>query len=109
MCNLYSLTMGQQAIRELIWATRDGTGNLPSLPAIFPDYPAPVVSTAGDGARELVMMRWGMPGPANRCLVPATSSCEYEDTKPRKTRSWFPLDESQRIKSHRGGTGGTRN
>jgi hypothetical protein len=24
-------------------------------------------------------------GPANRCIVPATSFCEYADTKPRKT------------------------
>jgi putative SOS response-associated peptidase YedK len=56
------------------------------------------------------MARWGMPGPPqyggapvtnirnlssphwrgwlgkrNRCIVPATSFCEYADTKPRKT------------------------
>ncbi len=41
MCNLYSLTAGQQAIRELARATRDTTGNLPPMPGIFPDYPAP--------------------------------------------------------------------
>ena len=28
-------------------------------------------------------------GPKNRCLVPFTSFCEYADTKPRKTPTWF--------------------
>lgn len=37
MCNLYSLTKGQAAIRELARAMRDTTGNLPPLPGIFPD------------------------------------------------------------------------
>ena len=30
MCNLYSMTKGQQAIRELAHAMRDTTGNLPT-------------------------------------------------------------------------------
>mgnify|MGYP003144528854 FL=1 len=37
MCNLYSLTKGQQAIREIFRVVHDRTGNLPSLPGIFPD------------------------------------------------------------------------
>jgi putative SOS response-associated peptidase YedK len=115
MCNLYSMTKGQQAIRELTRALQDRTGNLPLLPAIFPDQQAPVVRE-GAGGRELVAMRWGLPGPAHmgsrpvtnirnlasphwrawlkpeyRCLVPATSFCEYEDTQPRKTPVWFAL------------------
>ncbi len=61
MCNLYSMTKGQQAIRDLARAMRDTTGNLPSLPGIFPDYPAPIVRNAIDGVRELAMVRWGMP------------------------------------------------
>lgn len=36
MCNLFSMTKGQQAIRELAGAMRDTTGNLPMLPGIFP-------------------------------------------------------------------------
>lgn len=119
MCNLYSLTKGQQAIREFTQATLDLTGNLAPLPGIFPDYMAPVVRN-GDGGRELVMMRWGMPsppqyggppvtnirntrsphwrrwlGPESRCLVPFTSFCEYEDTQPKKTPVWFSGDESR--------------
>ncbi len=120
MCNLYSVTKGQQAIREFTQAALDTTGNLPSMPAIFPDGMAPVVRNTSDGGRELTMMRWGMPGPpqfagapitnirntasphwrrwlgpANRCLVPATSFSEWEDTKPKKTPVWFALDESR--------------
>jgi hypothetical protein len=45
MCNLYSLTKGQQAIRELARAMSDRTGNLPLMPGIYPDYRAPVVRT----------------------------------------------------------------
>ena len=108
MCNLYSLTKGQAAIRELTRAMRDATGNLPPLPGIFPDHPAPIVRTGTDGGRELVTARWGMPspafalkgrkvdkgvtnirnvasphwrrwlGPASRCVVPFTSFSEND-------------------------------
>jgi len=43
LCNLYSLTKGQQAIREWAGVMNDRTGNLPPLPDIFPDYAAPIV------------------------------------------------------------------
>jgi hypothetical protein len=36
MCSLYSITKGQQAIRDLAGAMRDLTGNLPMLPGVFP-------------------------------------------------------------------------
>ena len=64
MCNLYSLTKSQDAIRRITKAMRDRTGNLPQLPGIFPDYEAPIVRTAEDGERELLLARWGMPSPA---------------------------------------------
>ena len=41
----------------------DNVGNIPSLPAIFPNGRAPVVRTRPDGTRELLMMRWGFPPP----------------------------------------------
>src|SRR5580704_16577267 len=63
MFNLYSITKGQQAIRDLAGAMRDLTGNLPLLPGVFPDYSAPIVRTATDGVRELALARWGMPSP----------------------------------------------
>ncbi|WP_445488555.1 SOS response-associated peptidase [Rhodopseudomonas sp. RCAM05734] len=60
MCNLYSMTKNQAAIRNLFRVDRDSTGNLPSMPGIYPDYPAPIVRNAG-GGRELALARWGMP------------------------------------------------
>lgn len=125
MCNLYSVTRGQAAIREAVGAMTDRTGNLPPLPGIFPDTHAPVVRN-GDGGLELAMLRWGMPsprfalknrktdpgvtnvrntksshwrrwlGPANRCLVPFTSFSEYE-TRPDGTRQpvWFALGDDR--------------
>jgi putative SOS response-associated peptidase YedK len=107
MCNLYSLTRAQDAIRALFRVVHDRTGNLPPMLGIFPDYPAPIVRLT-NGERELAMARWGMPspqfalkgkatdpgvtnvrnvasahwrrwlGPANRCIVPFTSFSEYE-------------------------------
>ncbi len=59
MCNLYSMTRNQDAIRQLFRIRRDLAGNLPLMPAIFPDTLAPVVRVASDGDRELSLMRWG--------------------------------------------------
>jgi putative SOS response-associated peptidase YedK len=122
MCNLYSMTKSQAAIRDWIRAMRDTTGNLPPLPGIFPDMMAPIVRTCSDGQRELAMARWGMPSPPqfvtgidrgvtnirnvasphwrgwlkpeNRCLVPATSFCEYTDKTP-KVPTWFALGDNR--------------
>jgi hypothetical protein len=52
-------------------------------------------------------------GPANRCLVPFTSFCEYADTKPKKTPVWFAAAESRpllfgRTAAHIGGLRGER-
>jgi putative SOS response-associated peptidase YedK len=125
MCNLYAITKSQQAIRELARAMIDRTGNLASMPGIFPDYAAPIVRNGPDG-RELVLARWGMPSPAfalkgrnsdpgitnvrnvasshwrrwlgveHRCLVPFTSFSENE-ALPDGTRPpvWFALGEDR--------------
>jgi putative SOS response-associated peptidase YedK len=76
MCNLYSLTKGQQAILQLSRAMRDTTGNLPPRPGIFPDYPAPIVRTASDGVRELALVRWGMPSSKKALFDAATGRAE---------------------------------
>ena len=41
------------------------------------------------GEREACVVEFG---PASRCIVTATSFCEYADTKPRKTPKRFALD-----------------
>ena len=125
MCNLYSLTKGQAAILEMTRAMVDRTGNLPPLPGIFPDYPAPILRN-GDNGRELAMARWGMPSPVfalkgrktdpgvtnvrnvssphwrrwlgreSRCLVPFTSFSEYETLADgTKQPVWFALGEDR--------------
>ncbi len=73
MCNLYSLTKGQAAIRDWFRARHDHTGNLPLFPGIFPDQMAPVVRVGADGNRELFMARWGMPGPLQYGAAPVTN------------------------------------
>ena len=70
MCNLYSITKGQQAILEATRAMVDRTGNLPPLPGVFPDYAAPIVRNSPAG-RELAMARWGMPS-SKQALFEAT-------------------------------------
>src|SRR5829696_8676118 len=106
--------------------SRDSAGNVPPLPAIFPDQMAPVVRTK-DGERELLQMRWGFPAPPKvgnhpvtnvrnvaspfwrawlkpqyRCLVPLTSFSEYKDTKPRKTPVWFALNKDRPLAAFAG-------
>ena len=81
MCNLYSLTKGQQAIRELTGAMRDQTGNLPIMPGIFPDYAAPIVRNALDGVRELTLARWGMPSSQKALLDAATARARRLEAK----------------------------
>jgi len=62
MCNLYSITTNQAAIIALFRVINRYVGNLPPMPGVFPDYPAPVIRDTGAG-REMVTMRWGMPPP----------------------------------------------
>jgi putative SOS response-associated peptidase YedK len=125
LCNLYSITKGQQAIRQLAGAMHDRTGNLPPLPGIFPDYSSPIVRNQPEG-RELTMARWGMPSPLfalkgrnsdsgvtnvrnvssphwrrwlgieHRCVVPFTSFAENEKL-PDGSRPpvWFTLNETR--------------
>jgi putative SOS response-associated peptidase YedK len=72
MCNLYSMTRNVDAIRRLfkVDPLHDRTGNLPPMPGIYPDYPAPIVRNGSEG-RELATARWGMPS-SQRALMDAT-------------------------------------
>lgn len=123
MCNLYNIRTNQEALREIARAMRDGLGNLEPSLDVYPDRPAPIVRNV-NGEREMAMVTWGMPsppfvtkgnpdtgvtnirntdsahwrrwlGPENRCLVPWTTFCEWEDTKPKKTKRWFAINEDE--------------
>lgn len=59
MCNLYSITTNQEAISRLFRVVNRYVGNLPPMPGVFPDYPAPVVRNTDHG-KELITMPWGM-------------------------------------------------
>jgi putative SOS response-associated peptidase YedK len=72
MCNLYSITTNQAAIAALFRHMSRYVGNLPPMPGVFPDYPAPVIRNAGD-AEEMVLMRWGMPPPPRTGGPPVTN------------------------------------
>ncbi len=85
MCNLYSMTSAQAAIAQLFRVGLDRTGKLPPMPGIFPDYPAPVVRNSGS-QRELIMMRWGMPGPPQFGGAPVTN---IRNTNSPHWRGWL--------------------
>ncbi|MCK1617425.1 SOS response-associated peptidase family protein [Bradyrhizobium sp. 159] len=124
MCNLYSITTNQAAIMALFRVVNRYIGNLPAMPSVFPDYPAPVVRRSENSGRELAMMRWGMPPPPrvggppvtnirntssphwrawlrpeHRCLVPANSFSEYApEPNPatgKKDVVWFALADER--------------
>ena len=119
MCNLYSNTMPQDAMRRL-FSVVDRLGNQAPLAAIFPDDEVPIVRIGTDGGRELVKARWGwdktprgwvtnarnldtnwgvIRNVGQRCLVPATSFAEYHTSEtipgakgnPIKAATWFRL------------------
>jgi putative SOS response-associated peptidase YedK len=119
MCNLYAYRTPQADARLFLEVTEDRTGNQAPLPAIFPDQIAPVVRAGRDGVREMLALRWGLPGPESaggrpvtnirntesawwrswldprwRCLVPANSFCEWTDTRP-KVPHWFALSDDR--------------
>jgi putative SOS response-associated peptidase YedK len=47
MCNLYNITTNQAAVIALFRVVNRYVGNLPPMPGVFPDYPAPVVRNTG--------------------------------------------------------------
>ena len=122
MCNLYQVKTNQEAMRDIAGMMSERLNLQPDI-EVYPDRPAPVVRNI-NGSRELAELTWGMPTPPsvlgdkpdtgvtnirnvtsphwqkwlraeNRCIVPWTRFCEWEDTKPRKTKRWFTLDESE--------------
>ena len=129
MCNLYSITTNQAAIIALFRVINRYVGNLPPMPGVFPDYPAPVIRNT-DSGNELTMMRWGMPPPPafggapitnirntssphwrawlkpeNRCLVPANSFAEYAPEANPETKKkdvvWFALNDDRPLSHSR--------
>lgn len=122
MCNLYQVRTNQEAMRDIAGLMSERLNLQPDI-EVYPDRPAPVVRNK-DGGRELVELTWGMPTPPNilgekpdtgvtnirnvnsphwrrwlkvesRCVVPWTQFCEWEDTKPRKTKRWFAINETE--------------
>lgn len=122
MCNLYQVSTNQQAIRAIAGVMQERLNLQPEI-EVYPDRVAPIVRNK-DGERELTELTWGMPTPPsiqgdkpdtgvtnirnvtsphwrrwlgteNRCVVPWTRFCEWEDTKPRKTKRWFAIDDME--------------
>ncbi len=118
MCNLYSLTPKQNAVAQFFRVSHNRAVAFEPMPAIFPRYMAPVVRSAADGEREMVMMSWGFmllqPGRApkpvtnvrddkvatgfwresfetRRCLVPAGAFCEPNGSAKPATWHWFAI------------------
>lgn len=118
MCNLYSMTRSQEAVRRLFRVAHNRSAAFEPVSAIFPGHLAPVVRKAADGEREIAMLSWGFVLLQNnrasrrvtnvrddkvlaspfwresferrRCLVPASSFCEPKGERPA-TWHWFAL------------------
>jgi SOS response associated peptidase (SRAP) len=99
MCKLYSITTNQEAIRRLFRKVKRYVGNLAPMPGVFPDYPAPVIRNASDGA-ELAMMRWGMPAPPRNggplvTNIRNTSSPHWRGGLKQEHRCLVPFNSSR--------------
>ena len=124
MCNRYRIEVQFDELWQAARPHRDMTNRADPTTEVFPDKLGPVIRNSADGERELVNLTWGMPSPPtvtngrpdygvtnirnldsphwrgwtgvnNRCLVPWTAFCEYEDTRPKKTARWFTIDDQQ--------------
>ncbi|NKC04431.1 SOS response-associated peptidase [Brucella haematophila] len=128
MCNLYNITTNHEAMRRLFPKFSDMTNRINPVLDIYPDYPAPVMRNVKGDEPELAILRWGMPTPPeklksdvdsgvtnirnlksghwrpwfgveHRCVVPATSFCEYGKVRDPKTGKltahWFALNEEK--------------
>lgn len=119
MCNLYSMTATVDELRRIFGPFEGDTSNVPAYDEIYPGYQAPVLRRANGGGLKLEPMKWGFPGPASagsraitnvrnldspfwrsalndpsrRCIVPATSFCEWTGEAGRKSKVWFGLHE----------------
>jgi putative SOS response-associated peptidase YedK len=123
MCNLYSMTATVDEMRRVFGPFDGDTANLPPFDELYPGYTAPVLRRTDVGGLKLEMMKWGFPGPQSagsrpvtnvrnlaspfwrtalsdpmrRCIVPATSFCEWtaepDPATRRKAKVWFGLAE----------------
>ena len=95
MCNLYSQTKAQDAMRHVFDVVADETGNLPPLTGIYPDTPAPIITQTPQG-RRLILARWGMPTPPQFLLGKRTDPgvTNIRNTTSPHWRRW--LGEPQR-------------
>jgi putative SOS response-associated peptidase YedK len=104
MCNLYSVTTNQQAIRALngIMSENDLVGNLGPLPEVYPNTLAPIVRNGPKG-RELAMALWGVPTPPylsvkdkSKDTDPRTirdlGTTNIQNTKLGWWRQWFDIE-----------------
>lgn len=124
MCNLYSMTATVDEMKRLFGPFEGDRGNLPAYDEIYPGKVAPVLRQVEGGGLKLEMITWGFPGPAaakgrpvtnvrnldspfwrsaldnpeRRCLVPATSFCEWtaepDPATRRKAKVWFGMAEA---------------
>ncbi|MFG1399805.1 SOS response-associated peptidase [Roseixanthobacter pseudopolyaromaticivorans] len=102
MCNLYSQTSTLQAMRDFTRYIREHSsiGNLQPQRGIFPDQLAPIVRNATDGARELAMVRWGMPSSKKALFDAATRRAD----KLRAKGALVDFDELLRMEPDSGTT-----
>lgn len=114
MCTLYALRSTRAHIAALFGGAPATDAAVP--PEVYPKRLAPVVLGSPQGTRTIKDMRWGFPppatskapvvnvrnlaspfwraalgNPARRCLVPATSFCEWEGAAGAKVKRWFSV------------------
>jgi putative SOS response-associated peptidase YedK len=93
-CNLYSSYTTQEATCRAFEVSRDSAGNVPPLPATFPNQMAPVVRLH-DGERELTRVRWGFP-PPSKGRHPASHQRPQSWREPMMLRLTLPYAPSMR-------------
>jgi putative SOS response-associated peptidase YedK len=74
MCNLYSITTNQAAIIALFRVINRYVGNLPPMPGVFPDYPAPATRSTDHGTELAMSGACRSPAASTRAVPAATTN-----------------------------------
>ena len=64
-------------------------------PTVFPDQIAPIVRNSSDGVRELMLPRWGMPGPPQFGGAPITNIRTKSPHLAREPRPKMPIPSAE--------------
>jgi len=98
MCNLYSITTNQAAIIALFRVINRYVGNLPPMPGVFPDYPAPVIRNT-DAGTEMATLPSAKTNLRERAPLSRITAPRLDSTLAELVASWL-VSRCGQVRNH---------